>query len=64
MDKSERPKARNFFMTQEVGCCVENEDNGREVRKTSRNEYTLYQDEKRVKRVKNVDLALDFLFNK
>ena len=63
MDKNERQKAKNFFLTQEVGCCVENESNGREVRRTANMEYTLYQNERRVKRVKNVDLALDFLFN-
>lgn len=61
--KEERDKAKNFFIEEEVGCSVENESNGCEVRRTSNTEYTLYQDERRVKRVKNVDLALDFLFN-
>lgn len=61
--KDERAKAKNFFREEGIGCSVENENNGREVRRTSNTEYTLYQDERRVKRVKNVDLALDFLFN-
>lgn len=64
MDKNERQNAKNFFLTQEVGCCVENDENGREVRKTSRNEYALYLDEKRVKKVKNLEHALDFLLGK
>lgn len=61
--KEERAKAKNFFREEEVGCSVENESNGREVRRTANMEYTLYQNESRVKRVKNVDLALNFLFN-
>ena len=62
--KEERAKSKNFFREEEIGCSVENDSNGREVRRTANMEYTLYQNERRVKKVKNIEIALDFLFGK